>query len=173
MCVQKEISLPDIAKLAEATCRASHGPRIKKETKRILNLRLQDKDREIKAIKLEWMRASQNVGSINFSYRARCYYKDIKITDISKVWSKEKGRISDKVARMLVRGREAKGRTYDTLYGIKISDKLLIQKFGSEKPKPAIYGGIEATEEMKEFLRLSSKFRLYNNVNIVNKEVSS
>ena len=74
---------------------------------------------------------------------------------------------------MLAKGRMAKDVIYDTIFGIKGSDELLINELVNDKPKPTIYCGIEVSEDMKEFLRLPSRFKLYSNVSLVNEEISS
>ena len=59
----------------------------------------------------------------------------------------------------------------DTVEGVVISDEALEEMFVEEKPKPAIYGNIEPTEEIIEFLNIPTNFRTYSRIESINEEV--
>ena len=61
----------------------------------------------------------------------------------------------------------------NTVEGVVIDDESLQSIYCKVNPKPAIYGGIQATGEMKEFLSIPSGFRTFGRIEILNEEVRS
>ena len=55
----------------------------------------------------------------------------------------------------------------DKFEGIDLSDKNLREKYGDPTKEPAVYGGIQITEDISKFLKLPVGFRTFSRMNII------
>ena len=53
------------------------------------------------------------------------------------------------------------GRKYDNFRGIPVCDEKLLEMFGEDRSEGLILGGIEASDNVRAFLRLPPKFRTF------------
>ena len=61
----------------------------------------------------------------------------------------------------------------ETVEGIRISDRLLKERFGDQEPEILVYGGINPSDNMKKFLALPSKMKVFGKFDILKEEVKS
>ena len=88
----------------------------------------------------------------------------IKSSELQRIWRIEKERLKGKLERLIEKQKPKKESIPATFRDILIGDAELKEKFGDTEPKVAIYGGIEASENVKEFLKLPVNMRVYNNI---------
>ena len=85
---------------------------------------------------------------------------------MKKVWDLEKKHKNDKL-----NNNKNIAKPPDELEGIPVSDDKLEEMFGEPSVEPVVLGGIEASENVKNFLKLPLKFRLFPKINVKNAQI--
>ena len=121
---------------------------------RILLVRIKMKLKEIKGLKYMWTRASVRIRKILQGDQVQ-RYEDIKKQELSRVWNEEKAKSRGKVSWF------TRSPLLESIQGIPNRDDELIRVFGDIPDEGLVLGGIEATTEIKAFLRLDPKFKVF------------
>ena len=129
------------------------GSRSRRWEKKILRERITIKKRQLLIQRREWKTKAAQVESL-LPPEEVPVYKRIKSNEITRVWEAEK----QQKARKLRWLKEV--RSHD-IQGILNNDRDLIEKYGAPEEKGLVLGGIEATDNVKAFLSLDPKFKVY------------
>ena len=76
-----------------------------------------------------------------------------------------------KKALNLMNTEKCEKKIPDSIHGVVVDEKTLSDMYGDVRVEPATYGGITATEEMREFLSIPAGFRTYSKMEVLNEEV--
>ena len=116
--------------------------RVIKEEKKIMKMRLNEKNKEIRQVRRlgGWEKKSRDIES-RLSPDMRKRYRTLKNREIARVWDIEK-------RKKLERIETIKPKTPDTYENVMIGDHCLIDRYGNPDIKPAVYGGIIPSSNM-------------------------
>ena len=84
-------------------------------------------------------------------------FSNIRKWELGRKWEELRKRREERI-RKLFNDFCKKKNIPDTFEGVELGDKNLEDLFGNPDREPAVYGGIEVTNEIKEFLKLPSGF---------------
>ena len=129
--------------------------RLRTEIARLLQMRITNKNREIRDSQKRWWRAQKDIERV-LSPDALRRYKSIRKEELNHIWDIEVNRSKDKLASMI-----RPNRLPTELSGIILGDQELASRFGTPVNKPLILGGIQASDNMKAFLSLPLKYRVF------------
>ena len=90
----------------------------------------------------------------------------LKQTELKNQWNKEKEKMMKKINNLNMRQNPIKPTIPVTYKDILIGNKELEEEFGETDVKVAVYGGLNVSNNVIEFLKLPSKFRVYENMSI-------
>ena len=132
--------------------------RVKCEEKRILNVRLKEKRKDLLTQRFIWQKASKKAEkSIDYSMLQQ--YRGIKKCEFNLVWHNEVQDKKSKLQRKVMRMNPL--LNLENYEGIPVTDQGLEDKFGYWIEEGVILGNIEASDDIKAFMRLPAKFKLY------------
>ena len=132
--------------------------RVKFEEKRIMRYRIAEKEKELRISKRKWAQFSDSAE--NFLDRNSVFneeFKVIKKNEVSRVFNIEKEIKEGKLRKRVVNIPEV-------FAGIKVGDTVLNDEYGDPNVEPVILGGIEPSDNMKAFMNLPVKFRVYDKI---------
>ena len=126
---------------------------LRKETSRLMCQRIGTINSEVR---VQRRRCSQIYSKVenSFNFPARRRFLDIKRTELSRVWEAEKSLKLEKLESL-------KPKLPEELDGVLLSDDKLRAAHGDPVGEVVVLGGIQASDNMKAFLRLPLKFRTY------------
>lgn len=146
------------------------------QEKKILKMRVQSATTEARRQKKEWERVSTDVYRMTkMTVHGKIRYKCLKEKELQRAWKDLTDKFENKLDNLRKRQRpndDDRGIP-DRYRGVIVNDEALIEAFGDEKPEPKIYGGIEASENVKAFMILPANLRRYDKVNTFKEEVSA
>ena len=123
---------------------------------------IQKKNDEISESRIAWERSSHESRKIaNLSPGGRNRVRTVVSEELRSVWRYEKDRMVDKAKKLYEKMYPNREQLPSEYRGVKLGDKELLDKFGDSAPKIACYGGIEPSDNVKAFLSLPAKFRIY------------
>ena len=88
----------------------------------------------------------------------------IKTSELRNIWQRCKNKLQNKINLLNHKQNPIKDGVPAKYMEILIGDEELEAKYGECVPEVAIYGGIQASENVKSFLRLPANLRLYNRI---------
>ena len=91
--------------------------------------------------------------------------------ELDSFWKQTVDRLKMKMEHWVRQQCPDKNEIHDKYKDVLISDKELSEKFGDTDPGVLVYGGIDVTENMRHYLRLPSKLKLYGRFKITDEEV--
>ena len=169
---RNKLATPEIGFLARRIHREVNAPgkgyspgawsRIRREEQRILALRIKDAEAEIQRKKRLWTRQSLKI-SERLPSRLREEYKRIKQAEMQIIWQRNGARLQKKREWCL---RKAGLLREAYCEGIPVGDQELEDRFGSWQEEGVILGGIQASSNVKAYLRLPGKYRILEEVNV-------
>ena len=126
---------------------------LRKETNRLLNLQIVEKKRTIRAEEKKWwsMRKAEDARLVP---PARQKLNQIRHIELNRIWENLVKDLSQKLENL-------KPRVPDHVGGVPLDDETLKNTFGETVVTPIILGGIQASENVKAFLKLPLKVRTY------------
>ena len=166
-CVRRTICPVEILSIAS---RVGGGDRRKsrnrKEEKRILEMRIDEKKKDIGEMRRRWEAETRRVNSVvGLSFRGSEKMRVLKAEELRMFWQKEKKRTQDKADRMVEKQNPVRPSSIPVEYrGIIIGDQGLEDKFGQTSPSIAIYGGIVPSNNVIQFLQLPVRMRRYGRI---------
>ena len=129
--------------------------RYKNEEKRIMAFRIREKNQNMYKKKKEWTEKSRECEAV-FPRAGKIMYRALKRAELNRVWNLEKMHKSRKLDKF--------PQTPDNFQGVILGDHALEERYGSYEPVPIILGGIvNASENVKSFLSLGLKYRIFPN----------
>ena len=144
----------DIIATAKKMVSPINKERSKKDEKHLMNRRILDKNKEIDIQKKRFEESRIKVETKMIPV-AKDMMKEVRKYELNRCWQIEKGKMQKKLNWNL---RHIENE--DTVDGIIFKDKDLHKKFDNPTVEPVILGGIEASDNVKAFLRLPDKFKL-------------
>ena len=121
--------------------------------RRIIKDRVKIKNNEIAKQRSKWQAITARVETL-LPRDAKAWYKQIKKEELEWAWIHKKEELQKKLNYQIP-------EPADTLDGIPIGESILRETHGDTIEEGIILGGIQASREVKAFLRLPSKFRVY------------
>ena len=91
------------------------------------------------------------------------------ILTLGNKWENLKEKRKERI-KLLRESNHSEEKVPDNVAGVNIKDEILIEKFGDKAKEPAVYGGIEITDEIKDFLKLPAGLRLFPKMNLMQDE---
>jgi hypothetical protein len=150
--------------------------RNREEEKRILKMRIHNAKNEARIQKTEWEKISKRVyRETKLTVHGRTRYKNLKEKELQKSWRDLTMKYSKKIENLRTKQRpNSIDRGIPDVYKeVLVTDEALREAFGDEKPEPKIYGGIEASDNVKAFMILPANLRRYDKVDIFKEEVKA
>ena len=138
--------------------------RYRKEERRIMILRIAEKNRDLTTQRKEWRNASEKTER-TMSKKQKRVWRNIKSREFSRIWALEKKHKENKLGRNFSLPKE--------LEGVLLDDSSLEEEFGNPVIVPIILGDIQASENIKSFLKIPLKFRLYPQLKKINTEIET
>ena len=147
--------------------------KLKTEVRKILKNRISEKNKEIKKMRSEWDKTSRECRQIlQLSQRSECELNNLRRSELNRVWRQNVDRLKNKMNHWAYTQGNSNTIPHDW-EGIAISDEKLEEMFGDQDDEVLIYGGIVQTDNMKQFLRLPAKLKLFNKVVKTKEEVKA
>jgi len=141
---------------------------VKNECNRLIDIRINLKKKESSLIRKKWLeKRTENEKRMNLFLKEQL--RELEKEELNRVWEAEKKRLEDRLKD--IKRTDVNVAIPEELEGIKVSDNKLEEQFGTHSVTPIILGGIQATENMKDFLRLPLNFRLYPKLERMNHEI--
>ena len=91
--------------------------------------------------------------------------------ELSNFWSKTIENLKKKMDHWVSEMDRSEHKITEIYRDILISEEKLRERFGIVEPEPLIYGGLEVSDNVKKFLILPSKLKLYGKFNKLTKEI--
>ena len=135
--------------------------------KKILSLLIKIKLNEVSLFKYKWTKASAKIRKILTLEQFR-KYSEIKKLEIDRAWSEGKQNCREKFAKFT-----RNIPLLEDVEGIPNQDVELIRIYGDEPDEGLVLGGIEATPEIKAFLRLDPKFKVFQRLDLHSHETEA
>ena len=158
-CLSRGIATKEIKDLAKKT--VSEGgakQRHIREERRILRLRIQEKERQIidstRKIDIETRKAHKIV---QLSPGLLDQFKQVRRNELGQKWEYLRDKRETRL-RKIVENCCDKDKVPEKYRGVDISDRALTEMFGDPSKEPAVYGGVEITPKIREFLKLPVGF---------------
>ena len=126
--------------------------------RRIILHRILIKQRELNFTKYKWGRASARIQRI-LGYEHYAQWNAIKKSEINWLWLEQKKQKSEKL-HWLTRD------PHTHVEGIPNQDSELLRICGDQQDEGLILGGIQVNEDIRAFLRLDPKFKVFENLSM-------
>ena len=170
-CLSKSLVTPEIISIAKkVVSETSSNKRQIKEEKRILRYRIREKIGQIADCNENITKHMKNIHkNLNMSQRAINEFKTVWKEELNAKWAALKNRGKKEKIRKMKSSQPKQNIPYEI--GVVICDDKLNDMFEDDIPKVAIYGDIQPTKEIIDFLNIPTGFRTYTKMSKLNEEV--
>ena len=128
-------------------------------------MRISEKKEEIRIAEEQWIEESKRVREIlKLSSNSNNRVNQIKSEELRIAWTRNINRLKKKFEAMNQEQNPIRNQIPGVFRDTLIRTEELEEAYGETIPSIAIYGRIEASENVKEFLRLPANVRLYSRI---------
>ena len=164
--IRRKGATPEVAVLARKVTKTSDQSRIHCWQARILQERIRNKRWEVIHTKEKWSKSSAWIRG-NIPPPDLVSFNRIKREELEKIWQMEKDLKRAKLQKFTGRSLVS---NYD---GIPLTDTELARKFGDPDLNGLVIGGVEASDNVREFLKLDPKYRVFGKLDALEFELQT
>ena len=169
-CLKENVSTPEISYLASRICSDKVYNKNHKEEQRILNIRINNINKDITKLKKRWIKSTSNIKNMKLEQQLKESFSQVKENEINRVKIMLKKNAKMKMNKLIQRKININNKVPDKIRSILISDRSLIQKYGNLNLSPIIYGNINPSIYVKKFLILTNNFKLYKKTKVLRRK---
>jgi hypothetical protein len=171
-CNRANICPADIISIAKSVEGHGNNARNRFHEKKIIRLRSVNAARQARDQKSRWETTSRETYRIvRLSQEGRRVFNEIKESEMQRVWIEMTIKYQKKIEWLKMKQGKIKKKVPEKYEEVIVSDEALRKEFGETVIEPRVYGGIDVSEDMAEFLKLPASLRRFPRVSELKEEV--